>query len=890
MEERPPPRLKKAHRRRFQSEPPVEALESLFTFAREDSDHTLEQANLDTNDAEGNMVTILEGRQHRRERSSQIPTGWDKLKGPAMERVKKDRHRRQGSDVPTGFDELPAHRRQRSSVPSGVDELPERERTPTNNRHRRNRSSVPTGLEGLPAMSPITSMFDEEMPLKQPSRPRVGSRYMNLAKRVNALKSTGKLSSIKDMYATEASVKDIFAKEDENEPSKEGAGMFGTKNADNQDAPTSHTDNLLDSALNLNQLFEEGDKISIADTASSVSDEMLPLTSADVNNGGSAYGSISGSGSRKKKKKKVRMAQLSQFWCLPRSRFGLAEIIHPKACMRGIDRFLRASSFTYVAVPSLLMAALVYYHLGNPSLNFLPGDATVSWWLIFIARQALTLELAIAVEYFAVEGLALRTKWMVYMCGPLVTLWFINAKGWPLVAILWSLNDLVLLHGNSPFQQNWFFFLDIGVFSEVNKGGDFLYSEFYLRFLMSMLLGGTCHAIKRTHVAMTFGKRTLQTYKASMETILADIVLISEVAELARELEYESANSPGVKPSFRKSSAQNKWKDTLDVNYQVGIDTKDTKEILGDDRKSIEDAESSQSSLDIDYESDLDDDESDSDGEEEEDDDDEEDDIGDEQGSGDGLSNSVTFNETIGQVNFEPAGSAMDASVFSSGRTTGELKRKLDRWQEPKNKLDKSVDASIADILKFRRALTYMDDPYPFGDSFGQGATRNECIKSAQKTYRRLIRSANQSVLSYDVIKLLAVTDDGDLEEVKDLRLRRLFRPTRLNELSLLAFVQTCDTVYKKLRYFRASVGNSSVINKVLESIVDSIVNFVLALVILTILQYNPYPILVSLSTIMVSLAFAMGPSASKYIEVSTCARTTHATASFSNSSYRASF
>jgi hypothetical protein len=391
-------------------------------------------------------------------------------------------------------------------------------------------------------------------------------------------------------------------------------------------------------------------------------------------------------------------------------------------------------------------------------------------------------------------------------------------------------------------------------------------------------------------VAMTFGKRTLQTYKASMETILADIVLISEVAELARELEYESANSPGVKPSFRKSSAQNKWKDTLDVNYQVGIDTKDTKEILGDDRKSIEDAESSQSSLDIDYESDLDDDESDSDGEEEEDDDDEEDDIGDEQGSGDGLSNSVTFNETIGQVNFEPAGSAMDASVFSSGRTTGELKRKLDRWQEPKNKLDKSVDASIADILKFRRALTYMDDPYPFGDSFGQGATRNECIKSAQKTYRRLIRSANQSVLSYDVIKLLAVTDDGDLEEVKDLRLRRLFRPTRLNELSLLAFVQTCDTVYKKLRYFRASVGNSSVINKVLESIVDSIVNFVLALVILTILQYNPYPILVSLSTIMVSLAFAMGPSASKYIEVSTCARTTHATASFSNSSYRASF
>ena len=52
MEGRPFPRLKKANRRHYQSDPPVEALESLFTFAREDSDHDLQQANLDTNHAE----------------------------------------------------------------------------------------------------------------------------------------------------------------------------------------------------------------------------------------------------------------------------------------------------------------------------------------------------------------------------------------------------------------------------------------------------------------------------------------------------------------------------------------------------------------------------------------------------------------------------------------------------------------------------------------------------------------------------------------------------------------------------------------------------------------------------------------------------------------------
>jgi len=97
--------------------------------------------------------------------------------------------------------------------------------------------------------------------------------------------------------------------------------------------------------------------------------------------------------------------------------------------------------------------------------------------------------------------------------------------------------------------------------------------------------------------------------------------------------------------------------------------------------------------------------------------------------------------------------------------------------------------------------------------------------------------------------------------------LKRLFRPDRFNEISLLAFVQTCDSVYKRLRYFRASVGNSSVIDQVLEQIIDAIFFFVLALLILSILKYNPWALLVSISTLLFSTAFAIGPSLSRYIE-----------------------
>jgi small-conductance mechanosensitive channel len=123
------------------------------------------------------------------------------------------------------------------------------------------------------------------------------------------------------------------------------------------------------------------------------------------------------------------------------------------------------------------------------------------------------------------------------------------------------------------------------------------------------------------------------------------------------------------------------------------------------------------------------------------------------------------------------------------------------------------------------------------------------------------------SVLSFDVIALLAIDADAVEDESKRRILKRLFRPDRFNEITVLAFVQAIDSVYKRLRYFRVSVGNSSLIDQVLEQIVDGIFYFVLLLVILCLLKYNPWTLLVSMSTLLFSTAFAIGPSLSRYIE-----------------------
>ena len=95
----------------------------------------------------------------------------------------------------------------------------------------------------------------------------------------------------------------------------------------------------------------------------------------------------------------------------------------------------------------------------------------------------------------------------------------------------------MILHGTSPFQQNWLYEFNIPVFSPANVGGHVLSSSIYLQVLFAMLVAGFSNSIKRTTVAMYFGKRTFVNYKDKLEALLADIVLLTEVAELSVELQ-----------------------------------------------------------------------------------------------------------------------------------------------------------------------------------------------------------------------------------------------------------------------------------------------------------------------------------------------------------------
>ena len=105
-----------------------------------------------------------------------------------------------------------------------------------------------------------------------------------------------------------------------------------------------------------------------------------------------------------------------------------------------------------------------------------------------------------------------------------------------------------------------------------------------------------------------------------------------------------------------------------------------------------------------------------------------------------------------------------------------------------------------------------MDLQHPFSLAFGLASTRDQCIGSAQNVYQRLLKlSPGSRILTFDILRVLAMEENGVEDPVKLRSIRNLFRPDASNELPLVAFIQSCDTVYKKLRYFRTSVGNSSV-------------------------------------------------------------------------------
>jgi hypothetical protein len=179
--------------------------------------------------------------------------------------------------------------------------------------------------------------------------------------------------------------------------------------------------------------------------------------------------------------------------------------------------------------------------------------------------------------------------------------------------------------------------------------------------------------------------------------------------------------------------------------------------------------------------------------------------------------------------------------------------------------------SKVDSILQFRRAICLLKTiNYPFSALFGLADTRADCIESAQEVYERLLlRTPNTDVLSFDVLALLGVNEDGSLDQLKCRELVRLFRPDRDGNLLLLDFVKSVDSVYKELRILRAAVANSSMIDHSFESIINGFFYVIVTTIILGQLGFDPLALFLAASGVVLGFAFMIGSASSKYFEVS---------------------
>jgi len=575
-------------------------------------------------------------------------------------------------------------------------------------------------------------------------------------------------------------------------------------------------------------------------------------------------------------------------------------MLYPARLAGNIVDILVQSFFLWVGVPCLLSSFAFYYCLENYELEFLPGNATASWWLLFACRQTVTLGLARMTVYVVVDGFMLGTHLAIKALGPLLTLTAATGKGWPLIVAFWGLWNMLVLHGTSAFQCNWLGWTRIRFFQQTH-GGDILNSTLYTRILCSLVLGGAAVCAKRTVLALRFGRKQFAEFKPRLERILADVVLLSDIAGLADQsaliegddgIDNELQQVPNQSWDLLLGNGKKNKKESLKDILWVQPPEAEVTPSMEDDSTSPDSLQhvSSQDKAAVEQHANN--------------------------------NNNNNNNNMVGEYNNTAKASDNKPVSHSQARMSRQtmqtdsgrwkIKSMLDVWEEPDSKEDKvrhiiffsivnggssfslvcwqnstcapfdsqTSDISISDILKFRKALSHLDEDFLFGEAFGSTHNRDECIESAHAVYFRLltlspgsnlfdsIKKTNlHGVLPFDVLALLTLKEDGTENLTKKRMIRRIFTPDTSGGLPLLAFVQACDKIYKRLRYFRASIRNASVIDGVLERLANGVFYFVLFMVLSSLMQLNPWALLVSTTSLLVSVSFALGSSVSKYVE-----------------------
>eukprot|EP00536_Pseudo-nitzschia_multiseries_P009481 jgi/Psemu1/325666/estExt_fgenesh1_pg.C_2640022 len=568
-------------------------------------------------------------------------------------------------------------------------------------------------------------------------------------------------------------------------------------------------------------------------------------------------------------------------------RSGFSRLLSKIGLIQDIEFFLKPRSPTFLSylknlcwliLLATVTAATFFYVGSNPPLDYISdvelsknttcsyfpnpknkandddGDglkASYSWWILFmLVRLPITLTIAWSLEIFVIEFIILECRWVGSCMGPTFTLLIVQANGWPAVLFFWSLCNIAMLYGTSRFANHWGYWQDyIELFNECNSSGNIIAHSMNIKLQLIALALSVIVSVKRLLIGFRQGRKTFLHYAEELSKLMKKILLISEVSNLAIQLEIEDENNDDLSdPDSDSSYAEEDFKQGRHSIFKQGRQSN-----ISVRRAKIAGIDTAAQMI--------------------------QEDIDKEEGVHHPEDDEVQLESSIASKTYATSKSntTRNKLVISdrdkelvTGLLSQSQKRRIERllgnWEEPEREKILTDSVSIGAILQFRKSLSKLDSKYPFGFSFGRAGMRDHCVRSAQSLYLRLLGTSDQT-LHFNVLGLLAVQPDGSLNEDKLKSLIKVFRPDRDGRLSLIDFVKSVDAVYKEMKLLRASVRSSQKIDKSFEQIFNIVFYFVLGLLILNALGYNALVVFGSLSSVILSFSFMISQASAKFVE-----------------------
>eukprot|EP00557_Chaetoceros_sp_GSL56_P007064 CAMPEP_0176504220 /NCGR_PEP_ID=MMETSP0200_2-20121128/15805_1 /TAXON_ID=947934 /ORGANISM="Chaetoceros sp., Strain GSL56" /LENGTH=888 /DNA_ID=CAMNT_0017903613 /DNA_START=3159 /DNA_END=5822 /DNA_ORIENTATION=+ len=508
-------------------------------------------------------------------------------------------------------------------------------------------------------------------------------------------------------------------------------------------------------------------------------------------------------------------------------RYSLLKIVH---FLEGRKRAFvyTIKVFFYCFMPLSAIASAIFYILGNP-LGLL--GASYSWWILYVIRHIMTFMIGQAAQFLLIDVFVLETKLALMIFGRVVTLIAMQAKGWPILMLFWSLCNYVFLYGDQRYVQHWIYWQEMfRIFNEENPSGTVTSNHWYGSILLAICVCSLLAMVKRVLVAVFLGRKKYATYGRKMEQIMMKVLLISEIALLAEEIEDAAANNDfpvrfgglgaqgGSGLLFSRMQSSLKIQSTADENksdlchnvkfYDVQNNTTDTSD------------------------------------------------------SGRRSNGWKATFKKIGSKRKNQRSNLVDAS------TKAEIEKLLE-WEEPMTKQTLAWnDTTIRTILQFKETLNYMDTDHPLSVPFGKADTQKHCIESSEKVFNRLLmKTPEVNKLKFETLLIVALNEDGTLDRGKVKLLKKLFKPSRHGYITVYDFIRACHDVYKRIKMFRAKTLNSAQLDDAFEQLINIVFYFALTLVALTILGVDPFSVFISLTGILVPLAFLFNEAGSEYFQ-----------------------